>query len=188
VGSRAGLDTVVKRNIPSPCRDSNPWSSSQAPLVSGMAGNNSRSSDHPGEEIHGWAGLIPFGACPVKEPPEELLSDSFKCWDLWVGITSSQYCYINIAVHFALIHWLIPISFTARPFPAAAADFFLHHSVQNGSGAHPASYPMGTRGYVPGGKAVGAWSWPHLHLVSRSNNAWSYTSAPPIRLQGMVLS
>jgi len=30
--------------------------------------------------------------------------------------------------------------------------FFLHHRVQNGSGAHPASYPMG--------KAAGAWSWP----------------------------
>jgi hypothetical protein len=24
-----------------------------------------------------------------------------------------------------------------------------------GSGAHPASYPMGTRGYFPGGKAAG---------------------------------
>jgi hypothetical protein len=31
----------------------------------------------------------------------------------------------------------------------------LHHRVQNGSGAHPASYPMGTRGYFPGGKAAG---------------------------------
>jgi len=28
VGSRAGLDTVVKRKIPSPCRDSDPRSSS----------------------------------------------------------------------------------------------------------------------------------------------------------------
>jgi hypothetical protein len=32
-------------------------------------------------------------------------------------------------------------------FPAGAAgNFSLHHRVQNGSGAHPASYPMGTRG------------------------------------------
>jgi hypothetical protein len=29
---------------------------------------------------------------------------------------------------------------------------------QNGSGAHPASYPLGTRGSFPGGKAAGAWS------------------------------
>jgi hypothetical protein len=28
------------------------------------------------------------------------------------------------------------------------------------SGAHPASYPMGTRVSFPGGKAAGAWSWP----------------------------
>jgi hypothetical protein len=35
-------------------------------------------------------------------------------------------------------------------------EFFLHHRVQTGSGAHPASYPMGTRGSFPGGKAAGA--------------------------------
>jgi hypothetical protein len=44
-------------------------------------------------------------------------------------------------------------------FPAGAGSFSLHR-VQNGSGAHPASYPMGTRGSFPGGKAAGAWSWP----------------------------
>jgi hypothetical protein len=27
----------------------------------------------------------------------------------------------------------------------------------------------------------------HLHLVPRSNNEWSYTSTPPIRLNGLVL-
>jgi hypothetical protein len=31
-------------------------------------------------------------------------------------------------------------------FPAGDGNFSLHHRVQNGSGAHPASYPMGTRG------------------------------------------
>jgi hypothetical protein len=41
-------------------------------------------------------------------------------------------------------------------FPAGAGNFSLHHRVQNGSGAHPASYPMGTRGSFPGGKADGA--------------------------------
>jgi hypothetical protein len=41
-------------------------------------------------------------------------------------------------------------------FPAGGGNFFLHHRFQNGSGAHPASYPMGTRGSFPGGKAVGA--------------------------------
>jgi hypothetical protein len=39
---------------------------------------------------------------------------------------------------------------------AGAGNFSLHHRVQNGSGAHPASYPMGTRGSFPEGKAAGA--------------------------------
>jgi hypothetical protein len=42
------------------------------------------------------------------------------------------------------------------PFPAGAGNFSLHHRVQNSSAAHPASYPMGTRGSFPGGKAAGA--------------------------------
>jgi hypothetical protein len=33
---------------------------------------------------------------------------------------------------------------------------FSLHVVETGYGAHPASYPMGTRGYFPGGKATGA--------------------------------
>jgi hypothetical protein len=41
-------------------------------------------------------------------------------------------------------------------FPAWAGNFSLHHRVQNGSGAHPASYPMGNGGSFPGGKAAGA--------------------------------
>jgi hypothetical protein len=41
-------------------------------------------------------------------------------------------------------------------FPAGAANFSLYDRVQTGSGAHPASYAMGTRGSFPGGKAAGA--------------------------------
>jgi hypothetical protein len=41
-------------------------------------------------------------------------------------------------------------------FSAGAGHFSLHHGIQNSSGAHPASYPMDTRGSFPGGKAVGA--------------------------------
>jgi hypothetical protein len=40
-------------------------------------------------------------------------------------------------------------------FPAGAGNFSLHHRVQNGSGAYPASYPMGTMGSFLGGKAAG---------------------------------
>jgi len=41
-----------------------------------------------------------------------------------------------------------------------AKNFSLHQCVQNNSGAHPASYPMGTGASFPGDKAAGAWSWP----------------------------
>jgi hypothetical protein len=37
--------------------------------------------------------------------------------------------------------------------------FSNHHHVQTGSGAHPTSYPMGTRCSFRGNKAGGAWSW-----------------------------
>jgi len=40
-------------------------------------------------------------------------------------------------------------------FLAGAGNFSLCHCVQTGSGAHPASYPVGTRGSFPGGKVAG---------------------------------
>jgi hypothetical protein len=41
-------------------------------------------------------------------------------------------------------------------FPAGAGNFSLRYRVQNGSGIHPASYPMGTRGSFPRGEVAGA--------------------------------
>jgi hypothetical protein len=35
-------------------------------------------------------------------------------------------------------------------FSAGARNISLHYRVQTGSGAHPASYPVGTRGSFPG--------------------------------------
>jgi hypothetical protein len=62
--------------------------------------------------------------------------------------------------------WFLPLILMTRRglddrgsrvrFPAVAGNFSLHHRVQNGFGAPPASYPMGTRGPFPGGKAAGA--------------------------------
>jgi len=69
-------------------------------------------------------------------------------------------------------------------FPAGTGNFF-HHRVQNGSGAHPASYPVGSRGSFPVGKAAWAWSWP---LRAEVSNAWSSTSTLPLHLHGVVLS
>jgi hypothetical protein len=40
-----------------------------------------------------------------------------------------------------------------------AMNFSLRHRVQTCSGAHQASYPMGTGASFSGGKATEAWSW-----------------------------
>jgi hypothetical protein len=40
------------------------------------------------------------------------------------------------------------------PFPAEAKYFSLLHSLQTGSGTHPASYPMGTGVFFLGDKAA----------------------------------
>jgi len=42
--------------------------------------------------------------------------------------------------------------------PEGAGNFSLRHRVQTGSGAHPFSCPISTRGSSPWGKAAGAWS------------------------------
>jgi hypothetical protein len=52
--------------------------------------------------------------------------------------------------------------------PTGVGNMSLHHRDQIGSGAHPASYPMGTRGSFPLGKSgQGVKLTTHLHLVSR---------------------
>jgi hypothetical protein len=45
-----------------------------------------------------------------------------------------------------------------RPGRPRGQEFSLLHFVQTGSGIHPASYPVGTGGPFPGGKAAGAFS------------------------------
>jgi len=48
--------------------------------------------------------------------------------------------------------------------------FYIHHRVKTGSGAHPASCPIGIRGSFPGGKTD--QSPPSSAVV----NAWSFTT------------
>jgi hypothetical protein len=38
--------------------------------------------------------------------------------------------------------------------PVGAGNFSPHHHIQTGSGTHPASYPMGTKGSFPGGEVA----------------------------------
>jgi hypothetical protein len=53
-------------------------------------------------------------------------------------------------------------------FPAGSGNFSLHYRIQNGSEAHPASYPKGTRGVK---------LTTHLHLVPRSR---MHGAIPPL--------
>jgi hypothetical protein len=69
--------------------------------------------------------------------------------------------------------------------PVGGRHFSPHRRVQTGSGAHPASYTMSTRALSLGVK------WPGREADNSSaevKNAWSYTSTPPLRLHGVVLS
>jgi hypothetical protein len=74
-------------------------------------------------------------------------------------------------------------------FPAQAGNCSLHHRVQTGSGAHPASYPIGTGGdlclEVKRAECEADHSPPSNAEVE---NAWSYTSTPPVCLHCVVLS
>jgi hypothetical protein len=64
------------------------------------------------------------------------------------------YVYIFSSVGIALGYGLDDRGSRVR-FWAGAGNFCLHHRVKNGSGAHPAFYPMGTRGSFPGVKLPG---------------------------------
>jgi hypothetical protein len=72
--------------------------------------------------------------------------------------------------------------------PAGVGNFYLHHRVQNGSGSHPASYPMDTRALSLGVKRPGREADHSPPSSTDVKNAWSYTSIPPICLHGVLLS
>jgi hypothetical protein len=61
-------------------------------------------------------------------------------------------------------------------------------SLDTDSGAHPASYLMGTGGSFPGGKATVAWSWQLTYMqCGGRENVGPYIRSP-IRLHGVVLN
>jgi hypothetical protein len=79
-----------------------------------------------------------------------------KMWTefIWLRICSkSRGSSVGIALGYGLDDWGSRVR-----FPAGAGNFSLHHRVQDGSGAHPASYPIGARDSFPGAKAVGTLS------------------------------
>jgi hypothetical protein len=72
--------------------------------------------------------------------------------------------------------------------PAGSGNFSLHRRVQTGSGAHPASYSVGTTSYFPGVKRPGRKAENSLPSSAEVKNVWSYVFTLPIRLHGVVLS
>jgi hypothetical protein len=74
----------------------------------------------------------------------------------------------------------LTISWTAGVrSPAEAKDTSSSPCVQTSSEAHPASYPVGTRGPFPGVKhGRGMTLTTHPHLIPRSITSRSYTSSP----------
>jgi hypothetical protein len=67
-------------------------------------------------------------------------------------------------------------------------EFFSSPRCLAGSGAHPASYSIGTRGFSLGVKQPGCEADHSPPSSAEVKNAWSYTSTPPIRLHDVVLS
>jgi hypothetical protein len=99
------------------------------------------------------------------------------------GVSSLFYNSVGIA----LGHGLDDRGSRVR-FPAGAGNFSLHHRLQNGSGAHPVSYTMGTRGSFPGVKRPGReadHSPPSSAEVKECVELYLHS---PIRLHGVVLS
>jgi hypothetical protein len=76
------------------------------------------------------------------------------------------------------------LSLQSIRFPVGAGNFPLHHRVQNGSGAHPASYTMGTRALSLGIKRPGREAdhsppssaevkeWVELYLYFHNMPSW----------------
>jgi hypothetical protein len=71
----------------------------------------------------------------------------------YLGFISEGFPSFLINSHIALCYGLDDRGYRVR-FPAGAGNFTVHHRFQNGSRAHPASYPKGTRGFFLGGKVA----------------------------------
>jgi hypothetical protein len=84
------------------------------------------------------------------------------------------------SVGIVLGYWLDDRGSRVR-FPAGAVNFSLHCRFQNGSGAHLASYPVGTRGFYLEVK------WPACE-ADNSPSSSAEVKKPSIYLHGVVFN
>jgi hypothetical protein len=85
-----------------------------------------------------------------------------------IPINSSS---VGIATDYGLDDWMIGVQFLV-----GAVIFSLRHCVQTGSGAHPASYLMGTGALSLGVKRPGREADHSPPCSTDVKNEWSYTS------------
>jgi hypothetical protein len=71
------------------------------------------------------------------------------------ALTHPQYVFIAWCLIKQQIQYGLDDRGSRVRFLARDGNFSLHHRVQTGSGAHPASYPMGNRSSFPGDKWLG---------------------------------
>jgi hypothetical protein len=69
-----------------------------------------------------------------------------------------------------------------------AGNFSLHYRVQTGSEAYPDSYPTSKGALSLEEKRSGREANHSPPSSAEVKNAWSYTSTPPIRHHGVVIS
>jgi len=88
-----------------------------------------------------------------------------------------------------LVHKYVPLDRGSRfRFPARAGNFSLHHRFQNGSGAHPASYPMDNRVSFLGVKRPGREANHSPTSSAEVEECVELYLHSPIHLHGVVLS
>jgi hypothetical protein len=109
------------------------------------------------------------------------------CSYFHIFITTTTTKSRDISVGIALSYGLDDRGSRVR-FPEGAGNFSLHHRVQNSSGVHPASYPMGTRGSFPGVKRTGREANNSHPSSAEFKKCVELYLHSPIRLHGVVLS
>jgi hypothetical protein len=98
---------------------------------------------------------------------------SFLCNSRVLGSSTTEIRrHIGIGAGMA-IRWT-----TGLRFPTGPRECSLLHSVKTGSGAHLASYPLGTGGYFSGNKTAGACSWPLTPSSAQVKNGGSILPLP----------
>jgi len=89
---------------------------------------------------------------------------------------------VGIATGYRLVDRMI-----GARFPAESGNISLLHRVQIGTAAHPASYPISTRGSFPGDKAAGTWSWPLTPMYWRGQECMELHSPNTLSIRGAQL-